>query len=112
MVGFPVLTALVVMPAIAAAIVIALPRTRPELVRVVGFTAAMAVLVLAGYTLYDESDGVRQFPVAAFQLRTADGRLWFTGDKGVLISVFALQDGEEQIVADRLRAILTRMSGP
>jgi len=40
------------------------------------------------------------------------GRVSGTGDKGVLISVFALQDGEEQIVADRLRAILTRMSGP
>jgi uncharacterized pyridoxal phosphate-dependent enzyme len=39
------------------------------------------------------------------------GRVSGTGDKGVLISVFALQNGEEQIVADRLRAILKRMSG-
>jgi L-seryl-tRNA(Ser) seleniumtransferase len=34
------------------------------------------------------------------------GRVSGTGDKGVLISVFMLQAGEEQIVAERLRAIL------
>jgi L-seryl-tRNA(Ser) seleniumtransferase len=34
------------------------------------------------------------------------GRVSGTGDKGVLISVLTLQDGEEGIVADRLRAIL------
>jgi hypothetical protein len=34
------------------------------------------------------------------------GRVHGTGDKGVLISVFVLQDGEDRIVADRLRAIL------
>src|SRR5262249_11862440 len=34
------------------------------------------------------------------------GRVSGTGDKGVLISVLMLQDGEDRIVADRLRAIL------
>jgi L-seryl-tRNA(Ser) seleniumtransferase len=34
------------------------------------------------------------------------GRVHGTGDKGILISVFVLQDGEERIVADRLHAIL------
>src|SRR5262249_56889368 len=38
------------------------------------------------------------------------GRVRGTGDKGVLISVFTLQEGEDRIVADRLRAILTRAS--
>ena len=51
--GFPVLTALIVLPAIGAALVVVTPRTRPELVRVIGFTVAMAVLVLAGYALYE-----------------------------------------------------------
>src|SRR5262249_9167708 len=32
------------------------------------------------------------------------GRVRGTGDKGVLISVFVLQDGEDRIVADRLQA--------
>jgi hypothetical protein len=36
------------------------------------------------------------------------GRVSGTGDKGVLISVFTLQDGEEKIVADRIRTILTK----
>jgi L-seryl-tRNA(Ser) seleniumtransferase len=36
------------------------------------------------------------------------GRVHGTGDKGVLISVFVLQEGEDQIVAARLRAILEK----
>ncbi len=36
------------------------------------------------------------------------GRVHGTGDKGVLISVFVLQDGEERIVADRLRDLLQK----
>jgi L-seryl-tRNA(Ser) seleniumtransferase len=38
------------------------------------------------------------------------GRVGGTGDKGVLISVFVLQPGEERIVADRLHAILMKAS--
>jgi hypothetical protein len=34
------------------------------------------------------------------------GRVRGTGDEGVLISVFMLQEGEDRIVADRLRSIL------
>jgi L-seryl-tRNA(Ser) seleniumtransferase len=36
------------------------------------------------------------------------GRVSGTGDKGVLVSVFVLQQGEERVVADRLRAILEK----
>jgi L-seryl-tRNA(Ser) seleniumtransferase len=39
------------------------------------------------------------------------GRVSGTGDKGVLISVFVLQEDEERIVADRLRAILQTAAG-
>jgi L-seryl-tRNA(Ser) seleniumtransferase len=38
------------------------------------------------------------------------GRVHGTGDKGVLISVFVLQDGEVQVVAERLRAVLQEAS--
>jgi L-seryl-tRNA(Ser) seleniumtransferase len=38
------------------------------------------------------------------------GRVRGTGDQGVLISVFMLQDRQEQIVAERLRALLKRGS--
>jgi L-seryl-tRNA(Ser) seleniumtransferase len=36
------------------------------------------------------------------------GRVSGTGDKGILISVFTLQEGEDRIVADRLRALLAQ----
>jgi L-seryl-tRNA(Ser) seleniumtransferase len=36
------------------------------------------------------------------------GRVSGTGDRGVLISVLTLQDGEERLVGERLRAILRR----
>jgi L-seryl-tRNA(Ser) seleniumtransferase len=39
------------------------------------------------------------------------GRVPGTGDRGILISVLTLQEGEERVVADRLRAILTKASG-
>jgi L-seryl-tRNA(Ser) seleniumtransferase len=38
------------------------------------------------------------------------GRVAGTGDKGVLFSVFTLQEGEDKVVAQRLRAILKRAS--
>lgn len=38
------------------------------------------------------------------------GRVSGTGDKGVLISVFVLQDGEERVVAERLHAVLKKAS--
>ncbi len=39
------------------------------------------------------------------------GRVHGTGDKGILISVFVLQDGEERVVAERLRGILAKAAG-
>jgi L-seryl-tRNA(Ser) seleniumtransferase len=36
------------------------------------------------------------------------GRVHGTGDKGVLVSVFVLKDGEERIVAERLRTLLMK----
>jgi L-seryl-tRNA(Ser) seleniumtransferase len=39
------------------------------------------------------------------------GRVAGTGDKGVLISVFVLQAGEDRIVAERLRGLLGKAAG-
>ncbi len=39
------------------------------------------------------------------------GRVAGTGDKGALVSVFTLQEGEERTVADRLTTILTKALG-
>lgn len=45
--------------------------------------------------------------LAAGQPSIATARVHGTGDTGFLLSVFMLQPGEEQIVAERVRAILT-----
>jgi L-seryl-tRNA(Ser) seleniumtransferase len=39
------------------------------------------------------------------------GRVPGTGDRGVVLSVFTLQEGEERIVAERVRAILEKAAG-
>jgi uncharacterized pyridoxal phosphate-dependent enzyme len=39
------------------------------------------------------------------------GRVSGTGDKGVLVSVFVLQPGEDRVVADRLHALLKAAAG-
>jgi L-seryl-tRNA(Ser) seleniumtransferase len=38
------------------------------------------------------------------------GRVGGTGDKGIVISVFTLQEGEERLVAGRLQALLKKAS--
>jgi L-seryl-tRNA(Ser) seleniumtransferase len=38
------------------------------------------------------------------------GRVRGTGDQGILISVFMLQEGEERLVAQRLRELLRKAS--
>ena len=39
------------------------------------------------------------------------GRVAGTGDKGILISVLTLQEGEERVVAGRLAEILKKATG-
>jgi L-seryl-tRNA(Ser) seleniumtransferase len=39
------------------------------------------------------------------------GRVHGTGDEGILISVFVLKDGEERVVAERLRALFEKARG-
>ncbi|HMC51845.1 MAG TPA: NADH-quinone oxidoreductase subunit M [Acidimicrobiales bacterium] len=45
--GFPILTAIVLLPAIAAAVVVAVPRSRPDAARLVGLIGSVATGVLA-----------------------------------------------------------------
>jgi NADH-quinone oxidoreductase subunit M len=91
MVGFPLLTALVVIPAIGAALVIATPRTRPELVRVVGFTTAMAVLVIAAYTLYEFATGTAAFQFVSRHVWIKEwGISWHLGIDGISLFLVVL----------------------
>ncbi len=52
MTDFPLLTALVIVPALGSLIVTLLPKQRPEIVRAFGFIAMMATAALAGYLVY------------------------------------------------------------
>jgi NADH-quinone oxidoreductase subunit M len=75
-VGFPILTAMVAVPAIGAAVVAVLPRAREELTRLVGFlfmvaTAVMSVLVLiefkrgeAGFQLVSSHSWISEFGIS------------------------------------------------
>jgi len=89
--GFPVLTALVVLPAIGAALVVAIPRTRPELVRVVGFTTSLAVLVVAGYTLYQFGTGTAGFQFVSQHVWIKEwGISWHLGIDGISLFLVVL----------------------
>jgi len=54
---FPVLTALIVTPAIGALVVLLLPERRSEWVRIAGYGFAIATLALAGWLLYHFETG-------------------------------------------------------
>src|SRR5205807_460262 len=88
---FPVLTALVVLPAIGAALVLAIPRTRPELVRVVGFTTSLAVLVVAGYTLYQFGTGTAGFQFVSRHVWIKEWAIsWYLGIDGISLFLVVL----------------------
>jgi len=90
-VGFPLLTALIVIPAIGAALVVAIPRSRPELVRIVGFTTAMAVLVIASYTLYQFATGTPDFQFVSHHVWIKEwGISWHLGIDGISLFLVVL----------------------
>ena len=91
MVDFPVLTALVVLPAVGAALVLAVPRTRPELTKIIGLTVSLAVLVIAGYTLYRFHTGTAGFQfVSQHQWISEWGISWHLGIDGISLFLVVL----------------------
>ena len=56
-IGFPLLTALIVVPAAGAVLTLLLPVQRPELTRVVGYVASAATFGLAVYLLIQFDTG-------------------------------------------------------
>src|SRR3954451_25475501 len=89
--GFPLLTGLIVLPFLGALLVVAIPRTRPELIRVVGFTVAMAVLVLAGYLLYQFATGTPSFQFVSHHVWIKEwGISWYLGIDGISLFLVVL----------------------
>ena len=88
---FPILTAIVVLPAAAAAVVGLLPRSRPDVVKLVGFLAALATGVLtvvlafafesgeAGYQFVSEHNWIEDFGVS-----------WLLGVDGISLFLVVL----------------------
>src|SRR5437764_2605682 len=89
--GFPYLTAPVVRPAIGAALVVAVPRTRPELVRVIGFATCVAVLVVGGSTLYQFATGTAGFQFVSHHIWIKEwGISWHLGIDGISLFLVVL----------------------
>ena len=75
-VGFPLLTAIVILPAAAAALVVAVPRSRPDVAKLVGLIASVATAVLtfalavqfqggqAGYQFVTSHVWIRDFGIS------------------------------------------------
>jgi NADH-quinone oxidoreductase subunit M len=61
--GFPLLTSLVVVPAVGGALVLLTPRTRPEVVRLLGLITSLATAVLTIYlaVTFEKGDAGFQF---------------------------------------------------
>ena len=89
--GFPILTMLVVVPAVGAVLTALVPKRRPELVRLVGLLASVLTAVLSIWLLVDfDSDD------AGFQFVTKHawiepwGISWHLGVDGISLLLVAL----------------------
>src|SRR5437763_1575404 len=91
MVGFPLRTAVILIPALGAALIVVTPRTRPELVRVIGFTTSVAVLVVAGSTLYQFATGTAGFQFVSHHTWIKEwGISWHLGIDGISLFLVVL----------------------
>ena len=90
-VGFPLLTALIVVPFAGAVLTLLMPTRRPELTRVVGYVTSAATLGLAVYLLiqFDTADGGYQF-VSNHSWMPSLGIRWLLGVDGISLFMVAL----------------------
>ena len=88
---FPILTALIVVPAAGAGVVAIVPKTREDVAKIVAIAAAVAELVLAAFMLVDFKTGD-----AGFQFVTernwipAFGISWHLGVDGISLFLIVL----------------------
>jgi NADH-quinone oxidoreductase subunit M len=92
--GFPVLTALILVPFVGAVLALITPSRRPELIRVVGFLATAATLGLAIYLLVNFDTARHGFQHYQFVERHRwmgeFGVSWFLGVDGISLFMLAL----------------------
>ena len=89
--GFPLLTALILVPAAGAVVTLLVPARRPELTRVVGYVTSAAVFGLAVYLLiqFDTGRSGYQF-VSDHRWMPAIGIRWTLGVDGISLFMVAL----------------------
>ncbi|CAN5494069.1 NADH-quinone oxidoreductase subunit M [soil metagenome] len=89
--GFPILTALIVVPAVAALLVALVPKDRGDLPRLVGVAAAVATGVLSFFVLADFETGDAGFQfVSEHQWIEAFGIEWHLGVDGISLFLVVL----------------------
>src|SRR5439155_16970336 len=89
--GFPILTALVVLPAAAAVIIALVPRSRPEIVRALALLAAVLEVALAGVLLHRFRTGVAGFQLVSQHPWIKDfGISWKVGVDGISLFLVVL----------------------
>jgi NADH-quinone oxidoreductase subunit M len=91
MAGFPYLTALVVVPAAGAAATAVVPRSRPELARVVGLIASLLTAALGVAVLVEFNGGHGAFQLVSHHIWLKDwGISWKLGVDGISLFLVLL----------------------
>src|SRR5947209_18755519 len=90
-VGFPLLTALILLPAVAAVVVALIPRTRPETAKLVGLLAAISTGVLSVVMLTQFQRGEAGFQFVSTHVWLKDfGISWTVGVDGISLFLVVL----------------------
>jgi NADH-quinone oxidoreductase subunit M len=91
MADFPILTALIVLPAVGALLTMLTPTNRPELARALGYAVSIATLGLAGYLVADfaRADAGYQF-VSSHAWMEPLGVRWTVGVDGISLFMVVL----------------------
>jgi NADH-quinone oxidoreductase subunit M len=89
--GFPLLTAIIVMPFAGAVLALLVPSRRPEVVRIVGYLASIATLGFVLYLLADFSTSAHGYQyVESHSWMRELGTRWLVGVDGISLFMVAL----------------------
>ena len=89
--GFPLLTALIVLPFVGAIVTLLMPLRRPELVRAVGYATTAATFGLALFLLADFATGRHGFQFTEhYEWMGEFGVRWLVGVDGISLFMVAL----------------------
>src|SRR5689334_20863053 len=89
--GFPLLTAIIVLPFVGAIVAMFVPGRRPELIRTVGYATTAATLGLAVYLLADFATNTHGYQLVESHKWVGEfGVRWLLGVDGISLFMVAL----------------------